>query len=107
MQKFLEATGESRDAAIANALRQLGLDRDDVSVEVLDNGKKGIFGIGATPARVRVTYEAPEIIEEKKPAPKAEKPAPKQEKPAEKPQKLSITTDDNTPRLVKAAPSAP
>ena len=29
MQKFLEATGESRDAAIANALRQLGLDRDD------------------------------------------------------------------------------
>jgi len=47
MQKFLEATGESRDAAIANALRQLGLDRDDVSVEVLDNGKKGIFGIGA------------------------------------------------------------
>ena len=40
MQKFLEATGESRDAAIANALRQLGLDRDDVSVEVLDNGQK-------------------------------------------------------------------
>ena len=35
MQKFLEATGENRDAAIANALRQLGLDRDDVSVEVL------------------------------------------------------------------------
>ena len=105
MQKFLEATGENRDAAIANALRQLGLDRDDVSVEVLDNGKKGFLGIGATPARVRVTYEAPEIIEEKKPAPKAEKPAPKQEKPAEKPQKLSITTDDNTPRLVKAAPA--
>lgn len=98
MQKFLEATGESRDAAIANALRQLGLDRDDVSVEVLDNGKKGIFGIGATPARVRVTYEAPEIIEEKKPAPKAEK-------PAVKPQKLSITDEDDTPRLVKAAPA--
>ena len=62
MQKFFEATGENRDAAIANALRQLGLDRDDVSVEVLDNGKKGFLGIGATPARVRVTYEAPEII---------------------------------------------
>ncbi len=42
MQKFLEATGENRDAAIENALRQLGLDRDDVSVEVLDNGKKGL-----------------------------------------------------------------
>ena len=108
MQKFLEATGENRDAAIENALRQLGLDRDDVSVEVLDNGKKGIFGIGATPARVRVTYEVPDVAEKKpepKPAPKAEKPAPKPEKPAQKPQKLSITTDDNTPRLVKAAPA--
>ena len=108
MQKFLEATGESRDAAIANALRQLGLDRDDVSVEVLDNGKKGIFGIGAPPARVRVTYEAPDVAEKKpepKPAPKAEKPAPKPEKPAQKPQKLSITDEDDTPRLVKAAPA--
>lgn len=108
MQKFLEATGENRDAAIENALRQLGLDRDDVSVEVLDNGKKGIFGIGATPARVRVTYEAPDVAEKKpepKPAPKAEKPAPKPEKPAQKPQKLSITDEDDTPRLVKAAPA--
>ena len=101
MQKFLEATGENRDAAIENALRQLGLDRDDVSVEVLDNGKKGIFGIGATPARVRVTYEAPDVAE-KKPEPK---PAPKAEKPAQKPQKLSITDEDDTPRLVKAAPA--
>ena len=124
MQKFLEATGENRDAAVENALEQLGLERDDVSVEVLEIGKKGFLGIGATPARVRVTYEAPDIPaakpevkrEERKPAPKAEpkqekpavkaeKPAPKQEKPAEKPQKLSITTDDNTPRLVKAAPA--
>ena len=118
MQKFLEATGENREAAIENALKQLGLERDDVSVEVLDMGKKGFLGIGATPARVRVTYEAPDIPAAKpevkreerkpapKPAPKAEKPAPKpQEKPAEKPQKLSITTDDTTPRLVKAAPA--
>ena len=108
MQKFLEATGENRDAAIENALRQLGLDRDDVSVEVLDNGKKGFLGIGAPPARVRVPYEAPDVAEKKpepKPAPKAEKPAPKPEKPAQKPQKLSITDEDDTPRLVKAAPA--
>ena len=79
MQKFLEATGENRDAAVANALRQLGLDRDDVSVEVLEIGKKGFLGIGATPARVRVTYEAPDIPGAK-PAPKREeKPAPKAE----------------------------
>lgn len=60
MQKFIETTGDTRDAAIAAALKQLGMDRDDVSVEVLDNGKKGFLGIGATPARVRVTYEVPD-----------------------------------------------
>lgn len=96
MQKFIETTGETRDAAIEKALGQLGLDRDDVSVEVLDNGKKGFLGIGATPARVRVTYEAPEE------AVKAAEPA---KKPEPKPEKLSITTDDTTPRLVKAAPA--
>ena len=102
MQKFIETTGETRDAAIESALAQLGLDRDDVSVEVLDNGKKGFLGIGATPARVRVTYEAPEeAVRAAAPAKKAEsKPA-----PAPKPEKLSITTDDTTPRLVKAAPA--
>lgn len=119
MQKFIETTGDTRDAAIAAALKQLGMDRDDVSVEVLDNGKKGFLGIGATPARVRVTYEVPDEPVKKeepvhKPVEKAEKPAkaeaekkpaPKQEKPAEKPQKLSITDEDNTPRLVKAAPA--
>ena len=43
MQKFLEATGENRDAAVENALEQLGLERDDVSVEVLDR-QKGLSG---------------------------------------------------------------
>ncbi|MDO5142545.1 MAG: Jag N-terminal domain-containing protein, partial [Eubacteriales bacterium] len=60
MQRFIETTGETRDAAIEAALVQLGMDRDDVSVEVLDNGKKGFLGFGATPARVRVTYEVPD-----------------------------------------------
>ena len=123
MQKFIETTGDTRDAAIEAALKQLGMDRDDVSVEVLDNGKKGFLGIGATPARVRVTYEVPdepvkpaEPVHKTgdKPAPekrsaekaeKKEKPAPRQEKPAAKPQKLSITDEDDTPRLVKAAPA--
>ena len=115
MEKFIETTGDTRDAAIEAALKQLGMDRDDVSVEVLDNGKKGFLGIGATPARVRVTYEVPDEpvkkaepvhIPVEKPAKPhcAEKPA-KEEKPAAKPQKLSITDEDDTPRLVKAAPA--
>lgn len=115
MEKFIETTGDTRDAAIEAALKQLGMDRDDVSVEVLDNGKKGFLGIGATPARVRVTYEVPDEpvkkaepvhIPVEKPAKphRAEKPV-KEEKPAAKPQKLSITDEDDTPRLVKAAPA--
>lgn len=62
MQKFLEATGENRDAAVENALKQLGLERDDVSVEVLEIRAKRAFWVSAQRrARVRVTYEAPDI----------------------------------------------
>ena len=85
MQKFIEMTGKTEDAAIAAALEQLGLAREDVSVEVLELAKPGFLGIGGTLAKVKVTYEAPDepvapIVEEK-PAP-AEKPAkaPKTEK---------------------------
>lgn len=117
MEKFIETTGDTRDAAIQAALDQLGMDRDDVSVEVLDNGKKGFLGIGATPARVRVTYQVPDEPVKKAepvhtPVEKPSKPrhadkpaAAKEEKPAAKPQKLSITDEDDTPRLVKAAPA--
>lgn len=73
MLKSIETQGTTRDDAIDAALRQLGMDRDSVSVEVLDNGKRGFLGIGATPARVRVTYEAPdEAPAAKRPAPRAE-----------------------------------
>lgn len=57
MVKSVEAKGESIDAAVANALAQLGKERDDVTVEVLEKGKNGFFGIGAQPAVVRVSYE--------------------------------------------------
>ena len=69
MQKSIETTGTTRDAAIEEALKQLGLERDDVSVEVLDNGKKGFLGFGSTPARVRVTYEVPDPAPAPAPAP--------------------------------------
>ena len=90
MAKFIETTGRSEEDAIAAALFQLGLDRDDVSVEVLERAKTGFFGFGASPARVRVTYgfeeneiKAEPVVEqkvEKKPEPKAEvKPEVKEE----------------------------
>ena len=60
MEKFITATGKTIDLAIAAALEQLGMDRDSVSVEVLDNPRSGFLGIGAQPAKVKVTYEAPD-----------------------------------------------
>ncbi len=81
MEKFITATGKTIDLAIAAALDELHMDRDSVSVEVLDNPKSGFLGIGAQPARVKVTYEVPD--EAPKPAlssasrSKPKKPAPK------------------------------
>ena len=60
MQKFIEVTGKTEDEALAKGLQQLGLDRDDVSVEILERGKTGFLGIGSVPARVKLTYEAPD-----------------------------------------------
>ena len=55
--KYLEAKGDSIDAAVESALRELGMTRDDVSVEVLQQPKSGFLGFGKEPAIVRVSYE--------------------------------------------------
>jgi len=67
MEKTIITTGKTIDLAIESALTQLGLERDDVSVQVLAQAKSGFLGFGATPAKVEVTYEAPD------PAPEAPK----------------------------------
>ena len=60
MIKTLEKSGRTEDDAINAALKELGLDRDDVSVEIVERAKSGCLGIGASPAVVRVSYEAPD-----------------------------------------------
>lgn len=60
MLKTLEKSGKTEEAAIAAALEELGLDRDDVSVEIVERAKSGFLGIGASPAVIRVQYEAPD-----------------------------------------------
>ena len=57
MVKWIETTGRSEEDAIAAALFQLGLERDDVSVEVVERAKSGFLGFGSSPAKVRVSYE--------------------------------------------------
>lgn len=82
MQKYIEVTGKTEDEAIAKGLAQLGLDRDDVSLEILERPKVGFLGIGSVPAKVKLTYEAPDEPEEvEAPAPVVEKvAAPAEEK---------------------------
>ena len=60
MEKSIVTTGKTIDLAIEAALTQLGLDRDSVSVQVLAQAKAGFLGFGAAPAKVQVTYEAPD-----------------------------------------------
>ena len=62
MEKTLIATGKSIDLAVEAALAQLGLSRDDVSVQVLQQAKAGFLGFGAQPAKVQVTYEVPDPV---------------------------------------------
>ena len=95
MLKWIETTGRSEEDAITAALFQLGLDRDDVSVEVIERAKSGFLGFGSNPAKVRVSYNevdgVPRPITDEpaveKPAPKVGKPAPAEETvlPAAKP----------------------
>lgn len=63
MIKYLEKTGKTEEDAIAAALEELGVERDDVSVEIIERAKAGFLGIGATPARIRVSWESGEAEE--------------------------------------------
>ena len=129
MEKTIVTTGKTIDEAIENALNQLGLDRDNVSVQVLAQAKSGFLGIGATPAKVEVTYEAPDPApkvalssasrskpkakpapkEEKKEEPKVEapKPAPKKEEPKElKPRQQKVQKPVAPKEYAPAAPGS-
>ena len=107
MEKTMISTGKSIDLAIESALTQLGLTRDDVSVQVLTQAKSGFLGIGASPAKVQVTYEAPDPVPE---APKSALGAASRTKPkaAKKPEAPKQEKKPEAPMAPKAeAPKAP
>ena len=49
-----EYAGRDVDEALETALEELGLERDDIFVEVLEEPQKGFLGIGGKGARIRV-----------------------------------------------------
>lgn len=107
MRQFIDVTGKTEDEAISHALEQLGLDRDDVSVEILERAKSGFLGLGACPAKVRVSYGPEE--EEPDPQPKAEdKPAVTKEseiRPAPSPKERKPKSEKKAPKQEKPAGS--
>ncbi|MGD8966261.1 MAG: RNA-binding cell elongation regulator Jag/EloR [Anaerolineae bacterium] len=91
----IEVAGRDVDAAIAAGLARLDLPREAVEVEVLDEGRQGMFGLGARAARVRLTVTAkakreprptphPPTARPERPAPMAEV-VPEEEAPLEVP----------------------
>ena len=86
---YIDVTGKTTEEAIANALAQLGMSRDDVSVEILAQAKSGFLGLGASPAKVRVTYGPDEATMDDVVLPTFEKPVKKEAAPkkAAQPQK--------------------
>lgn len=61
--KSIEISAANIEAAIAEGLAQLGVSRDQVRIEVLDQGSRGVLGFGARNAVVRLTLLAPSPAE--------------------------------------------
>ena len=53
----LELIAPTLEEAIERGLEQLGVTEDDVDIEELDKGNKGLFGLGNRQARVRLTVK--------------------------------------------------
>ena len=112
---YIDVTGKTEEEAISRALEQLKLDRDDVSVQILERAKSGFLGIGSAPAKVRVTYGAeeeepaapvrPAAVE--KPAEKAEKETRPAAKPAPRPAEKPAPRPAEKPAAQQKKPAPP
>jgi spoIIIJ-associated protein len=75
----IDTNAKTVNDAIALALQRLGKKQDEVDVEILSEGSRGILGIGAEDARVRVTVRRPAPVERTAPVARpepVERPAP-------------------------------
>jgi spoIIIJ-associated protein len=82
----LEKIAPNVDEAIAQGLAELGLDKAAVDVEVMDEGSRGLLGIGGRQARVRLTVKPAQTV-----------PA------AGQPEKPDTPTDISQPRSIEGA----
>lgn len=52
---FVETEGDNIDAAIENALKALGVEREKITIDIISEGRKGILGFGAQKAKIRAS----------------------------------------------------
>ena len=118
--KEFEVSARTIEEAISQGLEQLGVSISDVTVDVIEEGSKGLFGLfGSRPAKVKLTLKGDEASDEdmahailadamKEETPK-EKKQPKQEKPAEKkqePKKAKAPKQEKAPKTEEAKAEA-
>lgn len=60
--RTLEASGKTIDEAIFNGLKELGVSIDEVEIDIIQHETKGILGIGAKPAKVKLIEREPEEV---------------------------------------------
>ena len=63
----IEIIAPTINEAIEKGLTDLELSRDDVDIEILDEGSRGLFGLGAHQARVRLLVKQPTYKQDEKP----------------------------------------
>ena len=97
--KSIESKAASVEAAVTEGLTHLGVSSDQVRIEVLDEGSRGLLGIGARDAVVRLTLLTPSAAE-------TESAAPAQEiEQLTKPEKPKESAPPAKPELEPAPPS--
>lgn len=87
MAKVIEKTGKTIEEAISAAVAELGVDRNELEIEVLEEPSKKFLGLfGGSPAKIRATIKTPEppkVVEVVKPIEpvkvEVEEPAPVEE----------------------------
>lgn len=101
----LEVIAPTIDEAVSKGLRDLGLPLESVEVEILDEGNRGILGIGSRQARVRLTVKAPPERSEAAPRPAPERSAPSRP-PVPMVQEMEPDSPEEAPELMEeqAAP---
>jgi spoIIIJ-associated protein len=112
--KSIDVEEKTVDNAINKALEQLQVSRDQVSVEILEEGSRGLFGIvGARPAKVRVSVsqgipsdvpkENVQAVNQTEPLFQNQKIRPKEEAPSEPVDIENVQLDANVQQIVTTA----